>query len=187
MTETTMLEGGPAHVQATVKRHSGLLLVQAVLMVIAGLLAFVYPLMTSLAVTLFLGWMLIFSGIFQGIALVASSKVPHFWLQLVSAVLALITGFLFIRNPAVAVTTLALLLIVYFMVEGIAKIAFSLSVRPLPSWGWLLASGVVSVVIALWLIANPAQSIVFLGLFIGIQLISEGVAIGWMAWHARNS
>ena len=34
---------------------------------------------------------------------------------------------------------------------------------------------------------NPALSIVFLGVFIGIQLIAEGVAIGWMAWSLRKS
>ena len=52
---------------------------------------------------------------------------PHFWLQLVSAVLSIVTGVLFIRNPGVAVTTLALLLVIFFMVEGIAKVVFALT------------------------------------------------------------
>ncbi len=173
--------------QETVRRNSLLFLVQAALMVVAGLVAFVYPLLSSVALAVFLGWMLIFAGIVQAISLIGATKVPHFWLQLVSAVLSVVIGFLFVRNPGVAVGTLSLLLIVFFMVEGMSKVVFSLTVRPLANWGWVLASGVLGVLIALYLLSNPTLSLVMLGLFIGVQLISEGVAIGSMAWRARNS
>ncbi len=173
--------------QQTVRKNSLLFLVQAALMIVAGLAAFIYPLLSSVALAVFLGWMLIFAGIVQVISLIGATKVPHFWLQLVSAVLAVIIGFLFVRNPGAAVGTLALLLIVFFMVEGMSKVVFSLTVRPLANWGWVLASGVLGVLIALYLLSNPTLSLVMLGLFIGVQLISEGVAIGSMAWRARNS
>lgn len=174
-------------VHQTVRKHSWLFLVQAALLIVAGVVAFVYPLLSSLAVTFFLGWMLVISGIVQGISLVAASRVPHFWLQLVSAVLSIVVGVLFIRNPGVAVTTLALLLVIYFMVEGVAKIVLSLTVRPLPSWGWVLASGIIGVALSIYLIMNPLLSFVALGIFIGIQLIAEGVAIGYLAWNARQA
>lgn len=191
MAETLSLDAAVAesraHVEKVVRRNTGLFLVQAVLMVVAGIVALGYPLVTTLAVTLLLGWMLVFSGIVQAITLVANARLPHFWLQLVSAVLSIVVGVLFVRNPGVAVTTLALLLVIYFVVEGVAKIVLALSVRPLPNWGWILASGVVGLVLGIWLMMNPALSIVFLGLFVGIQLITEGVAIGWMAWSLRKS
>jgi uncharacterized membrane protein HdeD (DUF308 family) len=177
--ETPAAEG---HVREAVRRHSFLFVLQGVLMVVAGIVALVYPLLTTLAVTLFLGWMMIFSGIVQAITLVAAGRVPHFWLQLVSAVLWVITGFLFVRNPAVAVSTLAILMVVFFMVEGIAKVVLAMTVRPLSNWGWILLSGLIGIAISFYLIANPGLSILVLGLFIGIQLISEGVAIAWMAW-----
>ncbi len=173
--------------QETVRKNSLLFLVQAALMVVAGLVAFVYPLYSSVALASFLGWMLIFAGVVQVISLIGATKVPHFWLQLVSAVLSVIIGFLFVRNPDVAVGTLSLLLIVFFMVEGMSKVVFSLTVRPLANWGWVLASGVLGVLIALYLLSNPSLSLVMLGLFIGMQLISEGVAIGSMAWQARKT
>jgi uncharacterized membrane protein HdeD (DUF308 family) len=191
MAETLSLDAAVAesraHVEKVVRRNTGLFLVQAVLMVIAGIVALGYPLVTTFAVTLFLGWMLIVSGIVQAITLIANSRLPHFWLQLVSAVLSIVVGVLFVRNPGVAVTTLALLLVIYFFVEGIAKVVLAISVRPLPNWGWILVSGIVGILLGVWLLMNPALSIVFLGLFIGIQLIAEGVAIGWMAWSLRKS
>jgi uncharacterized membrane protein HdeD (DUF308 family) len=179
--------GSKAHVEKVVRRNTGLFLLQAVLMVVAGVLALVYPLLSTLAVTLFLGWMLIFSGIVQAISLVASAKLPHFWLQLISAVLSVVVGLIFIRNPGLAVATLALLLVVYFMVEGIAKVVLAVSVRPLRNWGWILVSGIIGILISVYLIMNPALTLLVLGLFIGIQLIAEGVAIGWMAMSLRKS
>ena len=191
MAETLSLDAAVAesraHVETVVRRNTAIFLVQAVLMVIAGIVALGYPLVTTFAVTLFLGWMLVISGIVQAITLIANARLPHFWLQLISAVLSMVVGVLFIRNPGVAVTTLALLLVIYFFVEGIAKVVLAISVRPLPNWGWILVSGVIGILLGVWLLMNPALSIVFLGLFIGIQLIAEGVAIGWMAWSLRKS
>lgn len=140
-----------------------------------------------MALAVFLGWMLIFAGVVQVISLIGTTKIPNFWLQIVSAVLAVVIGSLFVRNPGAGVSNLTLLLIVFFMVEGMSKVVFSLSVRLLPKWGWVLASGVLGILIALYLLSNPTLSLVTLGLFIGMQLISEGAAIGWMTWRAGNS
>ena len=66
----------------TVERHSLWYLVQGALMVIGGFLALVYPVLSSVGVVIFLGWLLIISGIVQGISLIGAQQVPHFWLQL---------------------------------------------------------------------------------------------------------
>jgi uncharacterized membrane protein HdeD (DUF308 family) len=139
----------------TVKRHSLWYLIQAALMVIVGVLALIYPLVSSVAVVLFLGWMLIISGIVQGISLFDARNVPHFWLQLVSVVLSLIVGVLFLRDPSQALLAVTLLLIVFLMVEGISKVIFALTIRPFPNWGWVLASGIIGILLALYL--GPAS------------------------------
>lgn len=172
--------------QETVRKNSFLFLVQAGLMIFAGLVALIYPLLSSVALAVLLGWLLILMGGAQLISLIGSTRVPHFWLQLLSAALAVLVGFLFVTNPGAAVETLALLMIIFFMIEGMSKIVFSLSVRPLKNWGWVLLSGIVGVLISLFLLSSPALSIVLFGILIGVQLVSEGIAIGWMAWHIRR-
>ena len=172
----------------TVRRYSTWYLVQGVLMVIAGIVALLYPFVSSVALVLFLGWILIISGIVQGISLIGAQNVPNFWLQLVSAVLSIIVGVLFLRRPGEAVVTLALLLIVFFMVEGFAKIVFSLTIRPLPNWGWVLASGIVGILLSFYLLANLTTTAIWLlGVLLGIQLICEGVALSSLAWRVRRS
>ncbi len=178
---------GQAHVERAIRRNTTLFLVQAALMIAAGVVALVYPLLSTIAVTLILGWMLIFSGVIQAITVIANRRLPHFWLQFISAVLSIVVGLIFVRNPGVAVATLALLLVIFFFVEGVAKVVLALSIRPLPNWGWVLASGIIGILIGGWLLMNPALSILVLGLFIGIQLISEGIAIGWMALSLRKA
>jgi len=172
----------------TVKRHSLWYLVQGVLMVLGGLLALVYPVVSSVAVVLLLGWVLIISGVVQGISLIGARSVPHFWLQLVSVVLSVIVGALFLRNPGEGLLTLTLLLIVFFMVEGISKVIFSLTIRPFPNWGWVLASGMIGILLAFYLWASLQVTAVWLlGVLLGIQLICEGAALGYLAWQVRTT
>jgi len=171
-----------------VKQHSLWYLVQGSVMILAGILALVYPVASSFAAVFFLGCLLIISGIVQGISLIDAREVPHFWLQLVSVVLSVIVGVLLIRHRGAGLLVLTLLLLVYFMVEGISKIIFSLTIRPFPNWGWVLASGIVTILIAFYLWANlPVTAIWLLGVLLGIQLICEGAALGYLAWQVRTS
>src|SRR5262245_26922464 len=122
----------------TVKRHSLWYLIQGALMVLGGMLALIYPIVSSVAVVLFLGWLLILGGVVQGISLIGAKDVPHFWLQLVSVVLSVIVGLLFIRNPGEGLLTLTLLLIVFFMVEGFSKLIFVLTIQSFIHMVWVL-------------------------------------------------
>ncbi|HYH70805.1 MAG TPA: HdeD family acid-resistance protein [Methyloceanibacter sp.] len=171
----------------TVKRYSLWYLIQGVLMIIAGLLALIYPLVASVAIVYLLGWILIVSGLLQGISLIGAPRVPHFWLQLISVVLSIVVGLLLLRNPEGGLLLMTLLLIVFFMAEGISKIVFALTIRPFPAWGWVLASGMVGILLAFYLFANlPVSSDWILGFMLGILLISEGAAMAYLAWRVRS-
>lgn len=172
----------------TVKRYSLWYLIEGVLLVVAGILAIIYPVISSGAVVILLGWLLIASGLLQGLSLLGARRVPHFWLQLISVILAILIGFLFLRDPAQGLMTLALLLIIFFMMEGISKVVFALTIRPFPNWGWVLASGLVGILLALILWASlPVTAVWLIGLLLGVNLISIGAAIGYLAWQVRKS
>ena len=172
----------------TVKRYSLWYLIQGGLLIAAGVLAIIYPVLFSAAVVVLLGWLLIISGAVQGLSLIGARHVPHFWLQLISVILAVLIGCLFLRDPAQGLMTIALLLIVFFMIEGISKVVFALTIRPFPNWGWVLASGLVGILLALILWANlPVTALWLVGVLLGINLISVGAAIGYLAWQVRQS
>ena len=157
-------------------------------MVVAGVLALIYPLLASVAMVYLLAWVLIISGVLQAIGLIGARDVPHYWLQLISVVLAIVIGVLLLRQPESGLLLMTVLLIVFFMVEGISKIIFALTIRPFPNWGWVLASGLVGIVLAVYLWANiPVSSEWVLGVLLGIQLVCEGAALAYLAWHVRTS
>jgi uncharacterized membrane protein HdeD (DUF308 family) len=172
----------------TVKRYSFWYLLEGVLLIAAGVLAIVYPVISASAIIVLLGWLLIVTGIVQSFSLIGARHVPHFWLQLISVILAVLIGFLFLRDPAQGIVTIALLLIVFFMIEGMSKVVFALTIRPFPNWGWVLASGLVGIVLSLILWASmPVSAAWLIGLLLGINLISVGAAIGWLAWCVRRT
>ena len=171
-----------------IKRHSLWYMIQGVLLMITGIVALVFPLFSSVAVVLMLGWLLIISGILQGISLIGASNVPHFWLQLISVGLSFIIGLLFLTNPEGSLAALTLLLIVFFIIGGMARIVFALTIRPLPDWGWVLASGVIGVLLGVYLFASlPLTAAWLLGLLFGIQLLTEGAALSYMTWKIRSA
>ncbi len=175
-------------IRETVKRYSLWYLIQGVLLVVAGVLALVYPIVASVAIVSLLAWILIVSGVLQGIGLIGASNVPHYWLQLISAVLAILIGVLLLRAPDSGLLIMTVLLIVYFMVEGIAKVIFALTIRPFPNWGWVLGSGLVGIVLAFVLWANmPLSAGWVLGLMLGLLLICEGAALTTLALHVRRA
>jgi uncharacterized membrane protein HdeD (DUF308 family) len=172
----------------TVKRYSLWYLVEGVLLVVAGILAVIYPVISSVAVVVLLGWLLIISGALQGISLVGAGHVPHFWLQLISVILAVLIGLLFLRHPGNGLLTITLLLIVFFMIEGISKVVFALTIRPFPNWGWVLGSGLIGILLSLILwVRIPVTAVWLIGLLLGIELISVGAAIAYLAWQVRKS
>jgi uncharacterized membrane protein HdeD (DUF308 family) len=172
----------------TVRRYSLWYLVQGVLLIVAGIFAIIFPVISSVAVIVTLGWLLIVSGILQALSLIGARHVPHFWLQLISLILAVVIGLLFIRDPAQGLATITLLLIVFFMIEGFSKVVFALTIRPFANWGWVLASGLVGIVLSLILWASlPVTAVWLVGLLLGIQLISVGSALAYLAWQVRRS
>ena len=134
-----------------------------------------------------LGWFLIISGVLQAIGLIGAREVPYFWLALISAVLAIVIGLLLLRHTDAGLLFFSVLFIVYFMLEGIVKTIFALSIRPFPNWGWVLASGLVGIALSLYLWSNLSTvSEWMLGVLLGVLLVVEGAALTSLAWHIRR-
>jgi len=57
----------------TVKRYSLWYLLQGILMAAAGVLALIYPMLASVTMMVLLGWILIISGVVQGIGLIGAA------------------------------------------------------------------------------------------------------------------
>ncbi len=177
-----------AAVRDGIRKRSMLYLVQSGLLVLAGLLALVFPAIFGAGVLVLIGWLLILGGIVQAIGLIGATQVPYFWLQLVSVVLGVVVGFLLVSRPEAGLLAVALLMVVFFMVEGISRIAFALMIRPMEDWHYVLISGIVGLLLAVVLGANIGSvSNWLLGLLLGVNLIASGAGTGYLAWNLRKA
>src|SRR4051812_41857831 len=175
---------------AAVRAHWKAFLVEGILLVVLGLAAMILPPLASLAVTIFLGWMFLISGI-AGLALTFWARgMPGFWWSLLSAVLAILAGLILVAQPVQGTVTLTIVIGVYFLAEGVATIMYALEHRRELSgrWSWLAISGVVDIVIAGIIISGlPGTAMWALGLLVGINLLFGGLTMIGMALAARNA
>jgi uncharacterized membrane protein HdeD (DUF308 family) len=176
-------------VTQSVHSHWVLYLVEGIIFVLLGAAAIVIPPVASLAVTLFLGWLFLIMGVVGLVATFSMRHDPGFWWSLLSAALAIIAGVLLLGWPVRGLFSLTLVLIVYFIVDGVSRIMFSLEHRRELSgrWGWMLASGIVDLILAAIIFAGlPGTAAWAIGLLVGINMIFAGSALVAMALHARN-
>jgi uncharacterized membrane protein HdeD (DUF308 family) len=171
----------------TMRRRALLYLIQGGVLVVAGAAALVSPLFAAVGLIALLGWLLIAVGVIEATGLWGTRHVPYFWLQAVSSVLAIAVGWALISRPDQGLIGVALLMVVFFMVEGIQRIVLGLMLRPMEDWAWILGSGILGIVLGMVLAANLGFTAGWLiGFLLGVHLIAAGGAIGWMAWKLRH-
>jgi uncharacterized membrane protein HdeD (DUF308 family) len=179
-----------AKVSAAVRANWKAFLIEGILLVILGLAAMIVPPLASLAVTIFLGWMFLVSGI-AGLALTFwARQMPGFWWSLISAVLAIGAGIILLAQPVQGTLTLTIVVGAYFLAEGVATIMYALEHRRELSerWSWLLVSGLMDILIAAIIIAGlPGSALWAVGLLVGLNMLFGGATLIGMALAARNS
>ena len=102
------------------------------------------------------------------------------WRQLlISAVVvplaSVVAGFLLVTNPAAGALVLTLLMAMFFMIGGLFRIITPI-VMHLPHRGWLLLSGVVTLLLGVFIWRQlPGAAVWVIGTLVGIDMIF----IGW--------
>jgi uncharacterized membrane protein HdeD (DUF308 family) len=119
----------------------------------------------------------------------SARDVPAFFWTLLTAALAMAVGVLLIWKPAEGAESLTIVLTAFFIAEGVFQIAGSFAYRDaMPgSWGWMFVSGFSDLILAgLLILYWPVSAAWALGLLVGVNLITSGVAIVFTAIEARN-
>ena len=179
-----------SEMSASVKAHWKAFLFEGIVLAVLGLAAMIVPPLASLAVTIFLGWMFLITGV-AGLAVTYwARQMPGFWWSLFSAALAVLAGAILLARPAQGILTLTIVVGAYFLAEGVVTIMYALEHRRELSgrWSWLLVSGVMDLFIAFIIIAGlPGSAEWAIGLLVGINLVLGGASLVGMALAARNS
>ncbi len=170
--------------------HWVMFLVEGVVLLVLGATAIALPLLATLTLTIVFGWLFLVSGVMGLVSTFMMRQAPGFWWSLISAVLGIAVGLLLLASPVSGAVSLTILLVVFFVIEGVASIMFALDHKRELSgkWGWMLVSGIVDLVLASIIFAGlPGTAVWAIGLLVGINMIFGGSALIAMALHARNA
>lgn len=156
-------------------------------MTLLGGVALTMPLLGSFAAEIFVGWLLIMSGIISLIAVFDFRYIGLFVWQMLSGLMTFAAGLLLLIFPVEGLVALTLLVAVIFFLTGAAQSAFAFWMRPARGWVWALLSASVSIVLGGFIVATlPDASTIVLGLFVGIDFVSTGVAFVLIARSAKQ-
>jgi len=166
-----------------------LFLSQGVIMIVLGALAIIWPQVSTLAVDIYVGWMFLLSGLVGLVTMFIAPTVPAFLWALLTAALSLFAGVLLLWHPIEGAVSLTLVLIAFFIAEGVFQIAAAIKYRDTfpDSWGWIVMSGIADLILAALIVSGwPGTASWALGLIVGVNLITSGLAITMVAIAGRN-
>ena len=155
----------------------GWVIFAGIAMLVLGSAAVIYDVTATIASVVLFGWLLALAGIMQIVHAFQVRTWSGFFLYLLDGILRATVGTLLVLYPGSGALTLTLVLSFYFIVGGLFKTIGSIVLK-FPSWGWSVASGLVSVALGVMLAMQwPAASVWFIGFAVGVDLMLYGWAL----------
>jgi uncharacterized membrane protein HdeD (DUF308 family) len=108
-------------------------------------------------------------------------------LAMLSGLLALVVGAMFVLRPMAGTVTLGLLLAAYFFAGGLFYVVTSLMDR-YEHWGWDLAYGLCAIVLGVFVVAGmPITSAWMIGMLVGIGILTRGIVLSGVGFALRRA
>ena len=159
----------------------------SIVMIAAGLLAIVVPPAAGIAVTLFVGWLLIFSGLAHfSYAWHTRGSGSTVWEVLVGIAYACVGAYLLFR-PVLGLASLTMALAVYLFAESILEFIMAIRLRPQRGTGWLLFHGFITLILAVMIWRTwPSSTAWVLGTLVGFSMLFSGFSRLMISLAARK-
>ena len=178
MTHAPQSFGGASGIEP-LRAKSGWIVALGVIYVIAGIVALGSVVLATVASVFLVGIMMLIAGLAEMINAFQVKTWGKFALWLALGALYVIAGFAAFENPLLAAAVLTLLLGVALVASGIVRMVLSSSMMEGTPWVWVMASGAVTFLVGLVVLAQwPVSSLYALGLFLGVDLVVAGT--GWI-------
>lgn len=167
MNETSPAEMGPRPIW---------FVIFGIVLIIAGFAAIIFPLASTIAFKIMVGWVLLIVGVGYLVSAFRSDHKPGRTTNILLGLLFVIVGVWLAFSLFEGIIGLTILLAASFIVQGGVEISDAWSRRPHHGWGWLMFSGIISVLAGVLLfIGLPSTAVWALGLLVGINLLSSGL------------
>jgi uncharacterized membrane protein HdeD (DUF308 family) len=160
-----------------IKKNAGLTVTCGIILIVAGFLAIVSPLVAGLSITVMVGAMLVVSGIGQSFLAFKAGAFGKGLMVFVVGVLMAIAGFYMMSQPVAGLASLTLILMAYLLATGLLEIVVAFQLKPAAGWGMELFNGIVTLLLGIMLWRQfPLSGVWAVGILFGIKMIFSGWA-----------
>ena len=146
-----------------------------ILLVVAGFLSIMSPLVSGLSIATMIGFFLIVSGVGHLFLVFQARSFGKGLVIVILGALNLLAGLYVVAQPGIALAVLTLFLAAYFAATGFTEIVAAFQARPAEGWGLLAFSGVLSVMLGVMIWSQlPLSGAWAVGVLVGMRLLSSG-------------
>jgi uncharacterized membrane protein HdeD (DUF308 family) len=157
------------------RRVTGLSIGLAVLMIVLGFAAMFKPLAAGVGISLFVAWIIVFSGVVHVVYAFAARSAGSFLWRTLIGIAYILGGIYLLKEPSIALASFTLVLAVILIAEGVFQLIMFFQLRVLPGSGWILCDAILTLILG-GLIAYPwpGSSLWAIGTLVGVNLIVSG-------------
>jgi uncharacterized membrane protein HdeD (DUF308 family) len=163
-------------------RNWWLFLIVGLVSIVAGILAIVYPDITLLALGIFVGVGLLFSGALEIADAIAGDEESR-GLSAIVGVLSVVAGLICLRRPGESLLAIVVVLGIYLVVAGIIR--FIRSFSTLEDRAATMGLAIIDIILGTLILALPGLSLVTLAVLFALSLLVRGAFMVWMSFKLR--
>lgn len=167
-----------------IARNWWLYLIVGLVSILAGILAIVYPDITLLALGIFVGIGLLFSGALDIAEAIGGSPDSRALTSIVG-VLSIIAGLVCLRRPGESLLALVVVLGIYLLVAGIVR--FIRAVSEMEDRAARMGLGIIDSILGILILSLPGLSLVTLAILFALSLLARGAFMVWVAIKLRGA
>lgn len=159
----------------------------SVFLIIAGLIAILLPPIMGLGVTLYIGWLLVLSGITHFFFAWKSHTAGAVLWEILVGLVYLVAGGYLILHPLAGLLSLTLFLAIYLIIEGVIEIILAFQITR-SGRAWMILEGVVTLILAIMIWRTwPFSTIWAIGTLVGISMLFSGISRLMFSLACRRS
>ena len=149
--------------------------------ILLGMLCVLTPFLSGVAVNTLVAIMVAAAGLTMTVYAFKAGSFGKGLLQFLFGGISVLAGIFLLVQPIVGLYTMTAVLIAWFIVDGVFAIIAGIRGKGEPGWGWVIFSGIASLVLGILLWRQwPASGAFAVGLLVGIRLIFTGWSVAML-------
>ena len=171
----------------TVRGNARLGTISGFLLVVLGVLAIAAPFVSGMAMSTLISAIMIAAGMTLLFFCFKAESFGRGLGQFLLGSLTVVGGSFMLMEPVLTLFTLTGILLVWFIADGIVTIYQGIKRKPQEGWGWVVFSGISSLVLGGLLAYQwPMSGTYAVGILVGIRLLFSGWSVAMLGMAGDN-